>query len=40
MLCQRGEKPAEKNPPLKKGDKRGFEFEFSRFHRLDFLNEL
>ncbi len=30
----------EKIPPLKKGDKGGFEFEFSRCHRLKFLNEL
>jgi len=30
----------EKNPPLKKGDKGGFDFEFSRCDRVEFLNEL
>jgi hypothetical protein len=30
----------EKNPLLKKGDRGGFDFEFSRCHRVEFLNEL
>ena len=31
----------EKNPPLKKGGNEGdLQFEFSRCHRVDFLNEL
>jgi hypothetical protein len=30
----------EKNPPLKKGDRGGFDFAFSRCHRVEFLNEL
>ena len=30
----------DKNPPLKKGDKGGFECEFRHCHRLEFLNEL
>ena len=39
-LAKRGENRTEKIPPLKKGDKGGFEFNFSCCHRLDFLNEL
>ena len=39
-LAKRGENHTEKNPPLKKGDKGGFEFNFSGCHHLDFLNEL
>src|SRR4029077_16816498 len=39
-LAKRGENRTEKIPPLKKGDKGGFEFNFSGCHRLDFLNEL
>jgi hypothetical protein len=30
----------EKNPPLKKGDRGRFDFEFSGCHRVEFLNEL
>ncbi len=30
----------EKNPPLKKEDKGGFECEFNRCHRFEFLNKL
>jgi hypothetical protein len=30
----------EENPPLKKGARGGFEFDFSRRHRLNFFNEL
>jgi len=38
---QRGVKAGtEKIPPLKKGDRGGFEFEFNRYHRVYFLNEL
>ena len=29
----------EKIPPLKKGDKGGFEFHLNRGHRLDFFND-
>jgi hypothetical protein len=39
-LAKRGENRTEKIPPLKKGDKGGFEFNFSGCYRLDFLNEL
>jgi hypothetical protein len=41
MLFRRGVKAVtEKNPPLKKGDEGGFEYDFSRGHGLDWFNEL
>jgi hypothetical protein len=35
-LFQRGVKFQEKLPPLKKGDRGGFEYKFGRSHRLNF----
>ena len=39
-LWQRGVRIARRIPPLKKGDKGGFELNFRGCHHLDFLNEL
>jgi hypothetical protein len=36
---KRGQRFTEKIPPLKKGDRGGFERDFCRCHRLEFLNE-
>src|SRR3989442_7759182 len=38
-FSKEGLKSSEKIPPLKKGDRGGFEYDFSRRHRLEFLHE-
>src|SRR6266852_5670442 len=40
LFSKEGLESSEKIPPLKKGDRGGFEYDFSRRHRLEFLHEL